>query len=227
MKKTAMWPFSDNSKHEIKHIHHRVESSFSNVKSDVYNIFSWIRYLQQSNEFLKSQAQNTNNQLHHISQKLDDFNISKSDIKHMIDEHYQHHQKDHFAQFDHITQKLDNLSRINQEKASDIFQRLEMVAKRVESLESAPLQKRRSFKEKIVQKIQKSSKDYVKGIILNFIRKYERISALKLREIVVEEQGLSSKSSFYRILEEIEEQEDIAIVREGKEKIYILKMATN
>ncbi len=222
-----MWPFSKDESQEIITIKNNVESSFSNVKGDVYNIYAWVRHLQQSNEFLKAQAQNTNQQLQIITQKLDTSNISKTEIKHMIDEHYSHHTSHHYAQFDHITQKLDSIADINRQKTADIFERLDIISKRVEQVENTPIAKKRTFKEKIVQKIQKSSKDYVKSIILNFIRKYERISALKLREIVVEEQGLASKSSFYRILEEIEDQEDITIIREGKEKIYILKMAQN
>lgn len=56
------------------------------------------------------------------------------------------------------------------------------------------------------------------------IHKYEKISAHQLREMIVEEQGLCSKSSFYRILEEIEELSDISTVWQGKEKSYLTKI---
>jgi hypothetical protein len=63
----------------------------------------------------------------------------------------------------------------------------------------------------------------VKSVILSYIKKYERISALQLKEIVVDEQNFCSKSSFYRLLEEIEELDDIGVVKQGKEKQYISK----
>lgn len=84
--------------------------------------------------------------------------------------------------------------------------------------------KRSSMKDKIMNRITKNSKDYVKSIIISYIKKYERISSLQLKEMIVDEQGLTSKSSFYRIMEDIEEMEEIGIVRKGLEKHYISKM---
>ena len=46
----------------------------------------------------------------------------------------------------------------------------------------------------------------------------------QLKEMVVEEQGLCSKSSFYRVLDEIELEKGITSSREGKHKIYVFKM---
>ena len=43
--------------------------------------------------------------------------------------------------------------------------------------------------------------------------------------MIVEEQGLCSKSSFYRLLEEIEQEPDIGVIKEGKEKHYIAKIS--
>jgi len=60
-------------------------------------------------------------------------------------------------------------------------------------------------------------------LILSYIIKYEKISALQLKEIVVDEQNFCSKSSFYRLLEEIEELDDIGVIKQGKEKHYISK----
>ncbi|MCB9359539.1 hypothetical protein H6503_06425 [Candidatus Woesearchaeota archaeon] len=79
---------------------------------------------------------------------------------------------------------------------------------------------RQSLKEKIFKKVTRHSKDYVKSYIMSLIKKHEKISGLSLREIVVEEQGIVSKSSFYRILTEIEEEEGIHVLHEGKEKHY-------
>jgi hypothetical protein len=93
--------------------------------------------------------------------------------------------------------------------------------KRLEKLE----QRKSNLKEKLIKRITKNSKDYVKSIVLSLIKKYEKIPALQLKEMVVEEQGLCSKSSFYRLLEEIEAREDIGVIRTGKEKHYIAKLS--
>ena len=60
-------------------------------------------------------------------------------------------------------------------------------------------------------------------LLINFFS-FLNISSLKLREIVVDEQGLCSKSSFYRILTEIEESDHVDVVRQGNEKLYLSKL---
>ena len=72
-----------------------------------------------------------------------------------------------------------------------------------------------------MKRLTRNSKEYVKSVILSYIKKYERISALQLKEIVVDEQNFCSKSSFYRLLEEIEQLDDIGVIKEAKEKHYL------
>ena len=74
-----------------------------------------------------------------------------------------------------------------------------------------------------MKRLTRSSKEYIKSFIISYIRKYEKISALQLKEIIVDEQNFCSKSSFYRILEEIDQIDDIGVIRQGKEKMYISK----
>ena len=62
------------------------------------------------------------------------------------------------------------------------------------------------------------------GDVDSTIQKYESISSLKLREIVVEEQGLCSKSSFYRLLTELEDSGEVDVARQGTEKLYLSKL---
>ena len=98
-------------------------------------------------------------------------------------------------------------------KISEIDERLGYVESR----------KRPSIKEKIVKKITRNSKDYVKGVILSLLRKYGKATGLQLKEIVVDEQALCSKSSFYRLLEEVEALDEVSVARSGKEKHYMFK----
>ncbi|MEK6874854.1 MAG: hypothetical protein AABX52_03850 [Nanoarchaeota archaeon] len=80
-----------------------------------------------------------------------------------------------------------------------------------------------ALREKIMSRVARNSKEYVKTMIRQLIEKYGKTSGLQLREIVVEEQGLSSKSSFYRILAEIEQEQEVSVIRDGKEKLYVSK----
>ncbi len=77
------------------------------------------------------------------------------------------------------------------------------------------------FKEKVLKKLTQNSKEYVKGLLLSLIQKYGKISGQQLRETIVDEQGLCSKSSFYRLLEELEHDESLTVLAEGKNKVYL------
>ncbi|MBW2996439.1 hypothetical protein KY332_04005 [Candidatus Woesearchaeota archaeon] len=101
--------------------------------------------------------------------------------------------------------------------------RLEELHMRLDSLETQKPAPKAALKERLLRKISRNSKEYIKSVILGTIKKYERIQGPQLKEIVVEEQGLCSKSSFYRLLHEIEEEQEIASFTEGKEKTYFLK----
>lgn len=72
-----------------------------------------------------------------------------------------------------------------------------------------------------MRKLARNSKDYIKNLVLGLVHKYGKMGALQLREIVVEEQGLCSKSSFYRVLEEMEKESSLQIISDGKHTVYV------
>ena len=80
-----------------------------------------------------------------------------------------------------------------------------------------------AIKEKIMKKLTRNSKEYIKGIMISYIKKYEKVTALQLREMIVDEQGFCSRSSFYRLLGEIEDFEDVSFMKQGKQKHYLSK----
>lgn len=81
-----------------------------------------------------------------------------------------------------------------------------------------------ALKEKLMRSLTRNSKEYIKNTIMGLIKKYQKITGLQLREIVVEEQGLVSRSSFYRLLNELEhEQSGLSVIQHGKEKIYVVQ----
>lgn len=117
---------------------------------------------------------------------------------------------------------------ITSQLTQPIFDRLEQLNSRITEVQAQMQEKpntRQNLKEKIFKKVTRHSKEYVKSMLISMIKKYNKISGLNLREIVVEEQGIVSKSSFYRLLEEIEQEENIHVVHEGKEKHYFWNLS--
>ena len=144
------------------------------------------------------------------------------EIRNLIDEYYKHHEL--FTKIDALHQKISHLH----ESHALVPPKLEEMHERLSALEEKKTPSRNNFKEKLMNKLAKNSKDYVKNLIISYMKKYTEISAYKLKEMIVDEQGLCSKSSFYRILEEIEgDQEEISVVWEGKEKRYMVNLTKN
>jgi len=214
-----------------------LELSFKNVSKDIYNIFSWLNYL--------------NDRLVSVQKQLDYMPKSKEEVKNIVDQYYSYEniskkiqelnervdllisrQKSVPDEIDDIRTRIRNMATLDDvqslkaklasptetpaqtSKLDEINQRLKHIEERRQA----------TVREKFVQRITRNSKEYIKNVIISLIRKYEKIPALKLKEMIVDEQGLCSKSSFYRILTEVEDGDEITIARNGKEKQYILKM---
>ena len=205
-----------------------IRNSFINVKRDTQNIFAWLNFLYQKTQQQEQTIKDLQLQLKYIPK-------TPEEIKYIIDRYYN---------YSELLTRLNELkSRIEEIKSSQLIPtqpqlqaqqpqiqpfnnhmltKMDNMALRLEKLESK--QDTRSYiREKIIKKLTKNSKDFIKDSIYNLIKKYEKISALQLREIIVEEQLLCSKSSFYRILEELEAQEDVETVHDKKEKYYFFK----
>ena len=135
------------------------------------------------------------------------------------------------AYAEHLTRKIDSIkSKIEslEESHKPIKSYVEEHSTRLEKLENRGYSVSRpttNARENLIKKIAKSSKDHVKTILRSLIIKYGQISALQLREIIVEEQALCSKSSFYRILEELETEDEISVIHEKKEKKFVFNVA--
>lgn len=220
---------------EIQELNNALDNSFRNVRQDIYNIFSWLNYL--NDRILTIQKQ--------VDQKPSD-----QQIKNIIDQNYNienisrkmsdmHEQIDHIArkqaqfpdELDEIRTKLRKIAvpdeipvyspkvetRIETEKLDEINERLKQIEEN----------RKRNIRETMVKRITKNSKEYVKNVIVNMIRKYGKIPALKLKEMVVDEQGLCSKSSFYRLLNEVQAEADVTMNHKGKEKQMVFKLSKN
>lgn len=221
-----MWLISKSVlEKKFRHLHHNLKHSFSSVKKDTTNIHQWLAYLNKKSQ----QQEDLIRQLH---SELSSMPKSRQDIHRILEDYYSH--ESIFRRVKELEEKVDEvakkqslpppqpsqeLPKTESQQAPQLQESLHEIKRKVERLES----KKESMKERIIKRITKNSKDYVKGIILSYIRKYERMPALRLKEMIVEDQRLCSKSSFYRIMEEVEQAEDVEVVRKGREKHYFVR----
>ena len=193
--------------------------SFANVKMDTTNIFQWMNYFYRRGMEQEQLIKKLQLELSYVPK-------TREDIRRIIDDYYSF--EGIMAKMRDLNEKIDELARkqpvqvekyMPQPVIKEHYQDISYIEKRLERLE----QKKLSIRERIIKRLTRNSKEYVKSVIISYIRKYEKISALQLKEIVVDEQNFCSKSSFYRLLEEIEELDDIGVIKQGKEKHYISK----
>tara|TARA_Y100000310_G_scaffold314748_1_gene364427 strand:- start:647 stop:1282 length:636 start_codon:yes stop_codon:yes gene_type:complete len=193
----------------ISQMNNLLMRSFANVKNDTQKLFQWANYLHQKSQDQAGEIKQLKLELSYIPKRPED-------IRKIIDSYYS---------FDNITEKIkmvneriDNISKTRSEvHAQPEFNEIEQ---RLTELEE---QKKATIREKVVKRVTRNSKEYVKQLMLSYIRKYTQIGALQLKDMIVHDQGLCSKSSFYRLLDEIEALEDIGIVKKGKQKYYLYK----
>lgn len=224
-----------NAEHEVKNLHNVVSRSFGNVQADVSHLMEWINYLNGNVAYLQGELErmhgiiveqdSTIQQQHaHLSglqSQLDDAPLGEEDIRQMIDLYYSN--DDIYAQLEDLKSRLSHTHGLHEPLVS----RINRLHERVDELESRNSSQKVSYKEKILAKITRNSKDYVKNMVSSLVRKYGRISAMQLREIIVDEQGLCSKSSFYRLLSEIEQEGGFDTILDGKEKVFLARISEN
>ncbi|MBI2546751.1 hypothetical protein HYV81_06250 [Candidatus Woesearchaeota archaeon] len=206
---------------KIDALHLALKASFENVKRDTQNLYSWLNFLYQK-------AQQQEHTIRDLQLQLKYVPKTPEEIKNIVDRYYNY--EGLLERLNAIKARIEELRQSQDQQSAKSPQahfsngaaaKLDSIALRLEKLESQHGQS--NMRDKIIRRIAKYSKDYIKTKMFDLIRKYEKVSALQLREIIVEEQGLCSKSSFYRILEELESQDDIETVRDAKEKFYFFK----
>jgi len=176
------------------HFHSMLTTAFSHIKRDIHVIISWLNYFHKKHQEHDKRFQEIEAQLEQIPK-------SPEQIKQIIDYYYSY---------------------------ETVLEKIHELRDRMDSIEAqkqiTTVERKHHLKERLIKKITKNSKDYVKSVILSTIKKYQKIPAAEIKEMVVDEQGLCSKSSFYRLLQELEESNDIDVIQQGKEKIYISKL---
>ena len=233
---------ADRIQRRISRMDRSLETSFINVKRDTSNLGEWVRYLNEKAQQQDAQAEQMAAEIKALNEELSAIPKTPEDIRRIIDQYYSYDSL--LMRIKIIEQRVEEmvLKSVSQRQTepqnaiqiplqpspqtspqtsfnSLQMQELESIRQKLANLE----QKKHTLKEKILKRITKNSKEYVKSIIKSYIRKYENVAALGLKEMVVDDQGLCSKSSFYRLMEEIEEEQEIGVVKEGKEKHYFMK----
>ena len=194
-------------------LHSYLKNSFSNVKKDTSALFQWIQFLhsklQQQEQVITSLHTQLNSQL-----------LTPKDIKHLVDAQFdlQNIQSLHHK-VNHLNRKIEIMTSLHDTHNS----RISELHHRLENADVTANKRSSSLKEKIIKKLTRNSKSYVKNTILGYIEKYQEIPALQLKEMLVEEQGICSKSSFYRLLQELEDQDRVGVIKDGKQKVYMAK----
>jgi chromosome segregation ATPase len=202
-----MWP---RKKKELVEINRYLKNSFQSVRQDTQTIFQWIQHLDQKN-------QEQEQLLHQLHQKNQHQEWRLHQLQNQPQDHHHLHQR-----IEQLSQKVD----IILEKHNHHSQKLDHHSREIGSFHQKiqVLQKpKHTFKEKIVKSFSRHSKNYLKNLIFQYLEQHERISALQLKDIVVDQQGLASKSTFYRILTEIEKSPQVTVIRDGKQKYFLLK----
>lgn len=220
----------------------RLNSQIAEMKENMLRVDGQIEQASYESNRTSHQINHVNLRLSHMESSINEVkvalsasHVSKEEIKGIIDYYYSF--EDLIKQVRSMDMLMgsfkDRIDKISNIKDFDVASQLQYLAEikelkqRLDAIEHSPQREqpqKMAVREKIIQKITKRSRDYVRNLILSYIKKYERISALKLREMIVEEQGLASKSAFYRLLDEIEEFEEIESIKEGKEKYFFFKM---
>lgn len=238
------WIFSkkEDTDKKIGRVHSMLNDSFYKLRYDMHMIFQWMQHFHKKNSEMDERLRRLENMAHN-PHNMDDISmiVDRKAFEHekriMELERKAHEPKDmsheeirkvvdRYYNQEELLERLERLQRrlIDIENRHIMPEKVEELHNRINALESKKEEVKKNLRDKIVAKITKNSKDYIKNLIISLIKKYESITGLQLKEIVVEEQGLCSKSSFYRLLTEIEEMEEINMIREGKEKRYFIKV---
>ena len=221
------WKRDDRTEKKLNQMNLLLKKSFANVKRDTAHIFQWINYFYRKNLEQENTIKKLQLELSYVPK-------TREEIRRIIDDYYSFegimgrmreldHKVDKLANLQHTVESLklqqQSAQHIHREAPKEAYSGLSEIEKRLEKLE----QKKHSIKEKIMKRLTRNSKEYVKSVMISYIKKYGKISALQLKEIVVDEQHFCSKSSSYRLLYEIEDLDDIGVIKQGKEKHYISK----
>jgi len=204
-----------------------VAQSFAKVRQDTDALYQWVSFLYAQNQqlveqtsVLKRLTEEQKLSLHELKVTVNHIPKTADEIKRLVDMHYS--LEPVLTRVKHIEQKLE-LIEMRKERPLEHHSPSVSSAPKPQPVHEVPVVKKPqdAIREKLIRKFARNGKEYVKNLINSMVHKYGKVGALQLREIIVEEQGLCSKSSFYRILEEMEAENLLHVVSKGKHTVYV------
>lgn len=223
-----MWWWFRRQKQKLQVLEGDFHDSFGKVRQDTAVLYQWIDYLYRSHLAHQSTVlslREQNERLHRLVEELRqqhekhrslltdvharELEVPSHKIKAVIDEHFP------------LGQVHDRLKDVEQ-KLAELHSSKVPVAESSSVMQAVP---QSGLKERVFRRVSRNSKEFVKSSLHSLIVKYGQISALQLRDIVVDEQGLCSRSSFYRLLDEVEQEQGVVVEARGKEKFYFSQIS--
>jgi hypothetical protein len=194
-----------------------VKEAFTHVKRDTTTLHEWV-------QFLHKKIQQQDQTIEALQTQINNHLLTPLDIKQLIDDHFaiKNTQQLH-KHLQHVNKKVDILASMHDHHNT----RIKDIHNRLNNLNQVAEKKSTTLKERIIKKLTRNSKAYVKNVILSYIEKYQEVSALQLKDMLVEEQNVCSKSSFYRLLQELEDEQRVSVIKDGKQKTYLTKKLPN
>ena len=147
-----------DTERKLSQMHHLLAKSFSNVKNDTQKLFQWLNYLHQKDQDQEAQIKQLRLELSYIPKRPED-------IRKIIDSYYS---------FDNMMERIKMLNeRIDSLPKSEVPQNhhpeMHEIEQRLSDLEQ---QKQATIREKVVKRVTRNSKEYVRQLMLSYIRKY-------------------------------------------------------
>lgn len=193
----------------LQRFHSAVSNAFFRVKEDINQLFTWINFLNERSKSQESKLLDLESKYTLLSKQIDQLAAQLNSLS-LTQKQSQNQDPDLKPILERITLILDQLQN-KQSKATNLTQQTKERQKK-------KLKSELQAKERIAKRIVKHSKDYIKNLILNLLTRYPGSTAFQLKEIIVDEQALCSKSTFYRLLSELEKEGKITQTKRKKRK---------
>ena len=228
-----MWFNRKKQANEVQNLSSALDVSFKNVRQDIYNIFSWVNFLNDRLLSLQKQLDNAPKapeEVRRIMENEYSFDALSRKVTNLNEqlEGLEQKQRQIPHELDVIREKLHKMASADVKRPAETetiarteTSKLDEISERLKNIEE---QRRKNLRDTMARKLTRNSKEYIMNIIVSLIRKYGKIPALKLKEMIVDEQGLCSKSTFYRLLNEVQEESEVSVAHKGKEKQIVFKL---
>ncbi|MEK6967665.1 MAG: hypothetical protein AABX51_03480 [Nanoarchaeota archaeon] len=191
-------PFLKKDEERWDHLDDALTSAFGKVRQDTHNLFSWISYFHQH---LTDHRKET----HHLRQKFEEQN------KHII---YLHHKIEELEKKIGIIEtkpvQVPQIVHFSEPNPNQIRTKPEPVANL----------RRPRFEEKVLSKIRTKKRPYILQKILDTIGE-AGYSTKELERIIVDEQQLCGRTSFYSYIKELRLKKQISLKEKEFDKVLV------